>query len=605
MSPGMDPADLRARAQRWIADDPDPATRAELFALLAHPDREATDLADRFAGSLAFGTAGLRGVLGAGPNRMNRAVVARATWGVARVLLESVPGAAERGVVVGGDSRRMSRELSEDVAAILAGAGLRVLLFREPVPTPLVGFTVKRLRAAAGVVITASHNPPEYSGYKVYWENAAQIVPPVDARIAAAIDRAPSARVVVRPPLQALRAKAAVADPPADSEQAYLDAVASLAVHPDAGDRGLRIVYTPLHGVGDALVRRALAAARFTHVESVPEQQKPDGAFPTVSFPNPEEPGAMDLALALAKASSADLVLANDPDVDRLAVAVRDGDEYRQLTGNELGVLLGHYLLTEKPASKPRVVLASIVSSPLLGCIAADLGVRYEETLTGFKWIANRAIAVEREGCEFVFGYEEALGYSVGDAVYDKDGISAALLAAELAAVLRERGETFRSTLDAIARRWGVFTSAQVSLTRKGASGVAEIRSMMTALRASPPQHLAGDEVVAIADYESGVRRQLRRSSVAPRGRGADEGAGLRDWASAPLRLPRSDVVTLELASGSRVIARPSGTEPKAKFYFDVRRPVAAGELAAAQAQALEAIERLKEAFMAELARRA
>ncbi len=445
MTPRMDPADLRARAQRWIADDPDPATRAELFALLAQPDPSATDLADRFACTLAFGTAGLRGVLGAGPNRMNRAVVARATWGLARELLESVPGAAERGVVVGGDARRMSRELSEDVAAILAGAGLRVILFREPVPTPLVGFTVKRLHAAAGVVITASHNPPEYNGYKVYWENAAQIVPPVDARIAAALERAPSARVVVRPALPALRAKGLVSDAPADSEAAYLEAIGSLAVHPAAGDRGLRIVYTPLHGVGDALVRRALAAARFANVQSVPEQQKPDGAFPTVAFPNPEEPGAMDLALALAKATSADLVLANDPDADRLAIAARDGDELRPLTGNELGVLLGHYLLTERPASKPRVVLASIVSSPLLGRIAADLGVRYEETLTGFKWIANRAIALEREGYEFVFGYEEALGYCVGNAVYDKDGVSAAALAAEVAAVLRERGETPRS----------------------------------------------------------------------------------------------------------------------------------------------------------------
>jgi phosphomannomutase len=340
----MNPAELRARAQRWIADDPDPATRAELFSLLAQPDPDRTDLADRFAGALGFGTAGLRGVLGAGPNRMNRAVVARATWGLARELLESVPGAVERGVVVGGDARRMSHELTEDVAAILAGAGLRVLLFREPVPTPLVGFTVKRLHAAAAVVITASHNPPEYNGYKVYWENGAQIAPPVDARIASAIERAPSARVVARPPLQVLRAKGLVTDAPADSEQAYLDAVSSLAVHPSAGDRSLRIVYTPLHGVGDALVRRALARARFTQVQSVPEQQKPDGAFPTVSFPNPEEPGAMDRALALAKAVAADLVLANDPDVDRLAVAVRDGSEYRQLTGNELGVLLGHYL---------------------------------------------------------------------------------------------------------------------------------------------------------------------------------------------------------------------------------------------------------------------
>jgi phosphomannomutase len=590
MKAGMDLTDLRARAQRWIADDPDPATRAELHALLAHPDPASTDLADRFEGTLEFGTAGLRGILGAGPNRMNRAVVARATWGLAHELLETVPGAVERGVIVGCDARRMSRELAEDVAAILAGAGIRVVLFRDPVPTPLVGFTVKRLRAAAGVVVTASHNPPEYNGYKVYWEDAAQIVPPVDARIAAAIQRAPSARVVSRPALEVLRGRGLVTEAAADAERAYLEAVRSLAVHPDAGDRSLRIVYTPLHGVGDAFVRLALAAGNFTSVTSVPEQREPDGAFPTVTFPNPEEPGTMDLAFALARETAADLVLANDPDADRLAVAVPVGSgdgprAFRQLTGNEVGVLLGHYLLTERPATKPRVVLTSIVSSPLLGRIAADLGVRYEETLTGFKWISHRAIAIGSEEREFVFGYEEALGYAVGDVVYDKDGVSAAALFAEIAAVLRERGQTPLDALDAIARRWGLFTSAQVSVTRKGAAGVLAIRAMMDALRTSPPERIAGDEVVAVADYDARVRWDRR--------------TGTR----AGLALPKSNVVALELASGGRVIARPSGTEPKAKFYFDVREEVAPGEpVAAARTRAEAVLARLKEAFALEVA---
>src|SRR5260370_5013169 len=338
----------------------------------------------------------------------------------------------------------MSHEFCEDVAAILAAAGVRVVLFDRPVPTPLIGFSVKRLRAAAGVVITASHNPPEYNGYKVYWENAAQIVPPVDARIATAIGRAPPARDVVRPALGELRALGPLENAGDDAERAYLDAVHSLAVHASEGDRALRIVYTPLHGVGDALVRRALGEARFTDVASVPEQQSPDGTFPTVDFPNPEEPGTLDLSFALAKKTLAALVLANDPDADRLAVAVPEDQGYRQLTGNEVGALLGHYLLVERPfpQSKARAVLASIVSSPLLGRIARDLGVHYEETLTGFKWIANRAIELEREGYEFVFGYQEALGYCVGSAVYDKDGSSAALLVAELAAVLRARRRT-------------------------------------------------------------------------------------------------------------------------------------------------------------------
>jgi phosphomannomutase len=582
----MDFAELRARAERWIEEDPDASTRAELRALLSLPDLGATDLADRFAGTLEFGTAGLRGVVGAGPNRMNRAVVARATWGLAQEILAHVEGARERGVIVGADARRMSRELAEDTAAILAAAGLRVVLFRHAVPTPLVGFSVKRLGAAAGVVITASHNPPEYNGYKVYWENAAQIVPPVDGGIAAAIARAPIATEVERPPLEALIARGLVADASPDLERQYVEAVLALEVHPSDGARDLRIVYTPMHGVGDALVRRTLAAANFTAVSSVPEQQKPDAAFPTVAFPNPEEPGAMDLALARAKAERAALILANDPDADRLAVAipadhVPDG-AYRQLTGNELGVALGHYLLTERPVTRPRAILASIVSSPLLGRIATDLGVHYEETLTGFKWIATRSIALEREGYEVVFGYEEALGYCVGGVVRDKDGISAALLAAELAAVLRTRGQTIADALEAIERRWGVFASSQVNVTRKGAAGLAAIRAMMESLRASPPTKIGSDVVVAVSDYESGKRLDVR--------------SGQRT----ALTLPKSNVLTFELASGSRVIARPSGTEPKAKVYIDVREEVGEGEtVAAATARARATMAELTESFKA------
>ena len=580
----MEPADLRKSAERWMADDPDPDTREELRALLAQPDLAATDLADRFAAPLEFGTAGLRGVLAAGPNRMNLAVVVRAAWGLAQELLAGVPGAAMRGVVVGGDARRMSRQFSEHTAVILAAAGIKVVLFRTPVPTPLVGFAVKSLGAAAGVVVTASHNPPEYNGYKVYWENAAQIIPPIDARIAASIVRAPAASEVVHKALNDLAARGLVTEAPPSLERAYLDAIRALAVHPKAGDRALRIVYTPLHGVGDSLVRRALSEGGFTDVTSVPEQQKPDGAFPTVAFPNPEEKGAMDLAFALAKKTGAHLVLANDPDADRLAMAVPEGDGFRQLTGNQVGVLLGHYLLTERPSTKPRAVLASIVSSPLLGRIAASLGVRYEETLTGFKWIANRAMELERdpEPCEFVFGYEEALGYCVGDVVRDKDGISGALIAAEVVAVLRERGRTVQDELDAIARRWGVFASTQVNITRKGVSGVASLRAMMARLRGSPPRRVAEDEVVAVSDYEARTRTETRSRGVTP------------------LSLPRSNVLTLDLASGSRIIARPSGTEPKAKFYFDVREEVREGEpVAAAAERAAASMRGLADAFVA------
>ncbi|HEY6461902.1 MAG TPA: phospho-sugar mutase, partial [Polyangiaceae bacterium] len=514
------------------------------------------------------------------------------TWGLAQEVLASVPEAATRGVVVGGDARRMSRELSEHTAAILAGAGIRVVLFRDPVPTPLVGFAVKTLRAAAGVVVTASHNPPEYNGYKVYWENSAQIIPPVDERIAAAIARAPGARAIVKGDLAALQAKGLVTDAPASIARAYLDAVRALAVHPKEGDRSIRVVYTPMHGVGDILARAALAEAGFAEVTSVPEQQKPDGAFPTVAFPNPEEKGAMDLSFALARKTKAALVLANDPDADRLAVAVPEGDGFRQLTGNQVGVLLGHYLLTERPPAgpaaahaspaRPRAVLASIVSSPLLGRIAGALGVRYEETLTGFKWIANRAMELETEGIDFVFGYEEALGYCVGNVVRDKDGISAAVLAAEIVAVLRSRGKTVQDELDAVARRYGLFTSTQVNVTHKGAAGIATIRAMMDRLRASPPARVAADEVLAVADYEAHVRKDLRTG------------------ATTKLTLPKSNVLTFDLASGSRIIARPSGTEPKAKFYFDVREEVRGDEpVAAAAGRAAAAMKTLADAFTA------
>jgi phosphomannomutase len=583
----MDPIRLRALAERWIADDIDPATQHELRALLAHPDPAATDLADRFSGSLEFGTAGLRGVLGAGPNRMNRAVVARATWGLTRALLASVPGAAERGVVVGGDARTMSRQFSEDAAAILGAAGIRVVLFPGPVPTPLVGFAVDHFGAAAGVVVTASHNPREYNGYKVYWENAAQIVPPVDALIAQAMDRAPAARDIEMPPLEELRASGRLIEAPPEIERSYLDAVARLAVRPGEGDRGLAIVYTPLHGVGDALARQALREAGFTAVVSVPEQQQPDGTFPTVAFPNPEEPGTLDLALTLAQDTGAALVLANDPDADRLAAAVPHDGKMRQLTGNQLGVLLVHYLLTEKPpprgAAFKRAVLASIVSTPLAGRIAVDLGVHYEETLTGFKWIANRAAELEREGYELVLGFEEALGYCVGNVVRDKDGISAAVVAAEMVAVLRSRGRTLWDELEAIGRRWGVFASAQVNATRPGSSGAAAIQAMMTAFRASPPPRIGGDQVIAVADYSVRARTDLRAGGV-----------------TRPLALPASNVMAFELASGSRVIARPSGTEPKAKFYFDVYETVRPGEpFAEVSARAEASIDALKRAFRA------
>lgn len=589
-----DLAAVMNQARAWAEADPDPAARAEIEGLLAAPDPAKTDLADRFAGSLEFGTAGLRGIIGAGPNRMNRAVVLRTTAGLARYLLEAGgPNAAERGVAIGFDGRRMSRELAEDTACALAAAGIAAKLFDDVVPTPLLAFAVSRLGCAAGVMITASHNPPEYNGYKAYWSNGAQIIPPIDVGIAAAIEKAPVAKDVPRLSIEEARAKGLVTALGEDLELAYLAEVKKLGARDD-GDRSISIVYTPMHGVGDKLARMAFDQAGFTDVVSVPEQQRPDGAFPTVEFPNPEEKGAMDLAFALARARNADLVIANDPDADRLAVALPSSTSptgFVQLTGNQVGVLLGHYLLTGglrsvEHAVKPKVgeplVIASIVSSPMLGVVAHALGAQYDEVLTGFKWIANRALdRKKKSGDSFVFGFEEALGYTVGELVRDKDGISAAVLFAELTAVLRASGTTVLAHLEGLYRRYGLFVSSQVNLTRKGASGLAELRAIMQRLRENPPWTIGDHPVASVRDY----LRQVTTTS---------------DGTTRPLDLPQSDVLAFELASGSRVIARPSGTEPKAKFYFDVREPIRGDEpLAAAEARAAETMKKLADAFVA------
>jgi phosphomannomutase len=573
--------DVIARAKRWAAEDPDEDAKKEIETLLASPDVSKTDLVDRFAASLEFGTAGLRGVIGAGPNRMNRAVVIRTTAGLASYLKETVPDGAKRGVVIGYDGRRMSTQFANDTAAVLAAAGIEAYLFEDMEPTPALAYAVKALGCAAGVMVTASHNPPEYNGYKAYWGNGAQIVPPTDVGIAKAIDAIGPAKDVPRIEGKAKRIGAAL-------EAQYLAEVAKLSVA-KGGKRDISIVYTPMHGVGDKLTRRALAQAGFPNVFSVPEQQHPDGAFPTVEFPNPEEKGAMDLAFALARKSQADLVLANDPDADRLAVAVPSKASptgYVQLTGNQVGVLLGHYLLTEGLASMERakpdaLVIASIVSSPMLGVIAQLLGAHYDEVLTGFKWIANRAMELSvREGWRFVFGFEEALGYTVGELVRDKDGVSAAVIFAELAAVLKEKGTDVLAHLEELYRRYGLFTSGQVNITRKGAEGVKELKAIMARLREKPTWEIAGDAVVSIRDY-------LTHTITAA------------DGSKRKLDLPASDVLAFELASGSRVIARPSGTEPKAKFYFDVREAVKPGEpMAEAEARASATMKRLSEAFV-------
>lgn len=546
--------DLARRARDWLAQDPDPDTRAELTALLDSGDLAA--LRDRFETRLEFGTAGLRGELGAGPNRMNRVTVMRAAAGLAAVL---GPG---RHVVIGYDARHKSDVFARDTAAVLTGAGLRASLLPGPLPTPVLAFAVRQLGADAGVTVTASHNPPRDNGYKVYWGDGSQIVPPVDARISAAIDAV--GRVDELP-----------LGPPASGDAdgfvqlddsivaAYVEAVTAL---PLGEARELRIAYTPLHGVGAGTLARAFTAAGFEAPVAVLEQREPDPEFPTVAFPNPEEPGAMDLAFALAARVSADLVLANDPDADRCAVGVPVGDgAYRMLTGDEVGGLLAERVL-RLTSGDDRLVATTIVSSSLLGRIADSYGVRHAETLTGFKWIM-------KAGEGLLFGYEEALGYSVGSdtepgsetkgawlPVHDKDGIGAALTVAGLAADARRDGRTLLDLLDDQARRYGLHATSQLSVRVGDLSLITEA---MTRLRANPPATLAGRTVEAVDDLR--------------------EGAG---------GLPPTDGLRYRLSGGARVVVRPSGTEPKLKSYLEVVVPVT-GEVSTARAQATTALEAL------------
>jgi phosphomannomutase len=533
--------DLTQRAQEWIDGDPDPLTRAELSQLIAGGDPD--ELAERMAGTLAFGTAGIRGVVEAGSNRMNRAMVIRTTAGLANYLLARTEP-SERLVAIGRDARPSSPSFMEDTIGVLTAAGFDVRYFAAPTPTPLVAYAGLTLGACASIVITASHNPPKDNGYKVYAANGAQIVSPTDIEIADEIAEIGSANTVPRSddPLGGPRAA------PIDAEmfEAYLRDV-SVWLPNIVGNREIRIVYTAMHGVGGRFVTAALRRFGFNNVHPVARQYEPDGTFPTVSFPNPEEPGALDLAHELAGALDADLVVANDPDTDRLAISVPDpGGTWRPLTGNQIGSLLAEFLLKTRSDGP---VINSVVSSPLLGVIAEHHDTTWAQTLTGFKWVCNAAFDLEDDGKgEMILGYEEALGYSVGTIVRDKDGISAAVAFAMLAAEAAGDGETVLDRLGDLYRTYGVWVSTQVSIRREGAAGTDEIAAAMDALRKGAPTELAGYPVVGTRDFSI-------------------------DAESRPSYLGATNLIELDLGESGRVLARPSGTEPKLKVYVDLSGP--------------------------------
>jgi phosphomannomutase len=531
------PADTEARArqhaqelvdaaQAWVDDDPDHETRVELGDLLAKAkggDQDAIDdLADRFSGMLEFGTAGLRGALGAGPNRMNRSVVIRAAAGLTAYLRVSKP---EPFVVVGFDARRNSDVFARDTASVVVGAGGRAAILPSPLPTPVLAYAIRYLGADAGVMVTASHNPPEDNGYKVYLGDGSQIVPPSDAEIATQIARVATVSDVPRPD----DGWETLGD---DVLEAYLDDAVTVV----AADtpRDVTVVHTALHGVGAATVAKAFVRAGYAAPIPVESQAQPDPAFPTVHFPNPEEPGAMDAALELAEQTGPDVVIANDPDADRCAVAVPGPGGWRMLRGDEVGALLGAHILA-RGVGNGDVFANSIVSSRLLAAMAKAAGVPHEETLTGFKWISRV------KGLRY--GYEEALGYCVDPPhVRDKDGVSAALVVAEMTASLKAEGRSLTDLLDDLAVAHGVHATDALSVR---VADVSLIGQVMARLRENPPQEIAGTPVARTDDLAEGSEA-----------------------------LPPTDGLRYYLADDSRIIVRPSGTEPKLKVYLEVIEPV-------------------------------
>ncbi|AWB93225.1 phospho-sugar mutase [Aeromicrobium chenweiae] len=508
--------DLVARAQDWLSQDPDPATRAELQELLDAGDT--AGLEDRFSERLQFGTAGLRGALGAGPNRMNRVIVAQAAAGLAAYLLEH---GSSPSVVVGYDARHNSDVFARDTAEIMEGAGVHAFLLPTHLPTPVLAFAIRHLGCSAGVMVTASHNPPQDNGYKVYLEDSSQIVPPADADISAAIDAV--GRVDEMPRSDAYETLGP------EVAEAYVEAVVAL---PQDGPRDVVAVYTPMHGVGRDTLVEAVDRAGFPPLHVVAEQAEPDPDFPTVAFPNPEEPGAMDLALKLASNVGADIIVANDPDADRCAVGVRDGESYRMLSGDQVGALLAEFLLQRGVTG---TYAASIVSSDLLGRQAAAYDQPWEQTLTGFKWIGKIPT--------LAFGFEEALGYSVAPHIArDKDGVSAIVTVLEMAARLKSEGRTLIDQLDDIYRQHGLHATSQLSVR---VDDLTIISRAMEVLRTSPPTSLGGLDVTSVDDLADGYHG-----------------------------LPSTDGIRLGLDGGARIICRPSGTEPKLKCYIEVVIPV-------------------------------
>ena len=544
--------DYRTEYQRWLNfTQDDPQTQQELKSV-ADDEQE---IKSRFSADLEFGTAGMRGVLGAGLNRMNKYIVRRATQGLAEYILKT-PGQAERGVVIAYDSRRFSPEFAKEAALTLCENGVRAYLFDSLRPVPVLSFAVRKLSAIGGIVITASHNPAEYNGYKVYWEDGGQMPPERAGAVLELIRKIDIATCKSMDEKAALEKGMLTMIGP-ELDDAYMDMVKGLTVNSgliaQMGNK-IKIVYTPLHGSGNIPVRRVLSEVGFKQVYVVPEQELPDPDFPTVKVPNPEDPSAFELALKLQKKLNADVVIGTDPDCDRVGVAVVDGEDVHILTGNQIACLLLHYILashkTNGTMPKNAAVVKSIVSTEMARAICVDYGAQLFDVLTGFKYIAEKIQQFEESGSNsFVFGFEESYGYLSGTQVRDKDGVNACLLIAEAAAFYKKQDMSLYNALQMLFAQYGYTGEKTISFAVDGIDGLEKMGRLMADLRANAPAQIGTKKVLAIRDYESGLRTRGQQQTK--------------------LDLPKSDVLYYELEGGCWVCVRPSGTEPKIKLYVN------------------------------------
>ncbi|AGA69384.1 phosphomannomutase [Desulfitobacterium dichloroeliminans LMG P-21439] len=550
---------FQERYQFWL-NDPyfDEVTRSEVASL-----SDLKEIEDRFYTDLEFGTGGLRGILGAGTNRMNIYVIRKATQGLADLILEGGEESKNRGVVIAYDSRCLSDRFAQEAALILAGNGIKAYLFNGLRPTPELSFAVRHLHAQAGIVITASHNPKEYNGYKVYWEDGGQVPPDRADQILHCIKVHEHWNDIHPLPEKEARKRGLLIDLGEEMDSAYLKRVKELALYPDlAQEKGskLSIVYTPLHGAGNMLVRRILTEMGYS-VFTVPEQENPDSEFPTVPYPNPEISSTFDLARKYGKAQDAQLLIATDPDADRLGMVIRTpSGDYQQLTGNQIGILLTYYLITQKRRlgilPKNAVIIKTIASTDLADLMVKDLGVQIENVLTGFKFIAEKEQEMEDLGIgDFQFGFEESYGYLAGHFVRDKDAVIASLLLCEAALYYQEtEGRSLLEILEEIYRRYGYFVDDQISMTLHGKEGKEKMKRMMTTLRETTVDSFGGLLIERIDDYELRKGKRI----ISPQ-------------ENYLLSLPQSNVIRYSFQGGGFVMARPSGTEPKIKFYFNIR----------------------------------